>query len=139
MYDTWKIIAGLLVFIGFVTHPFILSIGKEKLRPNVEINSPEIMSLPEGERKCIEPKEFMRKEHMKMLNKWRDAVVREGKTLYVNSEGKSFNMSLQNTCIQCHSNKSKFCDECHKYAHVKPYCWDCHIEPKENIKKEAKL
>ena len=36
-------------------------------------------------------------------------------------------MSLQNECMRCHSNKKKFCDECHNYMAVKPYCWDCHI------------
>jgi hypothetical protein len=40
-------------------------------------------------------------------------------------------MSLQNTCMQCHPNKAEFCDRCHNYASVKPYCWDCHVEPKE--------
>jgi hypothetical protein len=45
-------------------------------------------------------------------------------------------MSLQNGCMQCHSNKKKFCDECHNYLSVKPFCWDCHIQPAE--KEEAK-
>jgi hypothetical protein len=45
-------------------------------------------------------------------------------------------MSLQNGCMRCHSNKKKFCDECHNYMAVKPYCWDCHIQPKE--KEETK-
>ena len=22
-----------------------------------------------------------------------------------------------------------FCDKCHNYTGVKPYCWDCHVEP----------
>ncbi|MEN2986346.1 MAG: sulfate reduction electron transfer complex DsrMKJOP subunit DsrJ [Thermodesulfovibrionaceae bacterium] len=137
MYDGWKIIIGLLVFVGFVTLPFTLSIGKDYIKVDPKIDTPEIQKLPSAERKCVESKEFMRKEHMKLLIDWRDAVVREGKTLYINSEGKSFNMSLQNTCMQCHSNKSKFCDECHNYLAVKPYCWDCHLEPKED-KKEAR-
>lgn len=139
MYDGWKIIVGLIIFMIFVTLPFTWSTGKEYLKVDPKIDTPEIQKLPEAERKCVESKEFMRKEHMKMLIDWRDAVVRDGKTLYVNSQGKSFNMSLQNTCMQCHTNKSKFCDECHNYVGVKPYCWDCHIEPKENIKKEARL
>jgi hypothetical protein len=42
-------------------------------------------------------------------------------------------MSLSNTCLDCHSNKAEFCDRCHNYASVSPYCWDCHIDnPKEN-------
>lgn len=138
MYDGWKIILGLIVFVAFVTLPFTWSTGKEYIKADPKIDTPEIQKLPEAERKCVESKEFMRKEHMKMLIDWRDTVVRDGKTLYVNSEGRSFNMSLQNTCMQCHSNKSKFCDECHNYLAVKPYCWDCHIEPKED-KKEAEL
>ena len=39
--------------------------------------------------------------------------------------------SLTNTCIRCHSNKDKFCDECHHFAGVQPYCWACHVMPKE--------
>jgi hypothetical protein len=34
--------------------------------------------------------------------------------------------------MECHSNKTKFCDQCHNYMGVAPYCWDCHIAPKEN-------
>jgi len=138
MYDSGKIIFGLIVFIAFVALPFTLSIGKDHVKPDPKIDTPEILKLPEAERKCVESKDFMRKEHMKMLNEWRDIVVREGKTQYVNSQGKIYNMSLQNTCMQCHSNKSKFCDECHNYLEVKVYCWDCHIAPKENINKEAR-
>ena len=38
---------------------------------------------------------------------------------------------MRQHCMKCHTNKEKFCDECHTYAAVKPYCWDCHIQPKE--------
>lgn len=137
MYDGWKIILGLVVFVIIVTLPFTMNIGKAYVKPEPKIDTPEIQKLPQTERKCIESKDFMRKEHMKILNEWRDIVVREGKTQYINTEGKIYNMSLQNTCMKCHSNKSKFCDECHNYLAVKPYCWDCHIAPKENINKEA--
>jgi hypothetical protein len=41
-------------------------------------------------------------------------------------------MSLQNSCMKCHSNKKEFCDKCHNYVAVKPYCWSCHIAPKED-------
>ncbi|HWR72405.1 MAG TPA: sulfate reduction electron transfer complex DsrMKJOP subunit DsrJ, partial [Nitrospirota bacterium] len=72
-------------------------------------------------------------EHMQILNNWRDSVVRDNKRQYVSDTSKRhFNMSLQNECMQCHSNKKKFCDECHNYLAVKPFCWDCHIAPKED-------
>ncbi len=79
----------------------------------------------------MEAKEFMVESHMQLLNDWRDEAVRQGKRVYVATNGKEYVVSLQNTCMECHSNKSKFCDQCHNYAEVNPYCWECHIEPKE--------
>ncbi len=132
MYNGGKIIIGILIFVGLVTSPFLLSGKKATAKPDPKVDTPEILKLPESERKCVESKEFMISEHMKLLNEWRDWVVRDGDGVYTSSTGKTYNMSLQNTCMKCHSNKTKFCDECHNYAAVKPYCWDCHIEPKED-------
>ncbi|MFZ6016903.1 MAG: sulfate reduction electron transfer complex DsrMKJOP subunit DsrJ [Nitrospirota bacterium] len=131
MYNGWKIIIGIIIFAALVTSPFLFSGGKVVAKPDPKIDTPEIQKLPENERKCVESKEFMKTEHMKLLNDWRDSVVREGNRIYIGAGGKNYDMSLQNTCMKCHSNKKKFCDECHNYAAVKPYCWDCHIEPKE--------
>lgn len=129
LYDGGKIIAGLIIFFALAASPFLINMGKANLKPEPKIDTPEINAL--AEKKCIESKEFMRAEHMKLLNDWRDSAVRNGARVYVNSEGKAFTISLQNTCMHCHSNKKKFCDECHNYMAVKPYCWNCHIEPKE--------
>jgi hypothetical protein len=75
----------------------------------------------------------MRAEHMQLLDLWRESVVRQADRVYTNPKGKQFVMSLSNTCLDCHSNKADFCDKCHNYASVRPYCWDCHIDkPKEN-------
>lgn len=131
MYNGAKIIIGLIIFLGLVIFPFIYSGGKATPKPDPKVDTPEILQLPESERKCVESKAYMKKEHMTMLNEWRDWVVRDGVTHYVSTSGKEYNMSLQNTCMKCHSNKEKFCDECHNYTAVSPYCWDCHIEPKE--------
>lgn len=129
MYDGGKIIAGLVIFILIVAFPFYANLGKAKDVPEPSIDTPVINAL--AVKKCIEPKEFMRAEHMQMLDDWRDWVVRDGNRVFINSEGKRFDMSLQNTCMNCHSNKEKFCDKCHTYMAVKPYCWDCHLEPEE--------
>jgi hypothetical protein len=132
MYDGWKIIIGIIIFVGLIAFPFIYDTGKALSQPDPKVDTPEILKLPEKERKCIETKEFMQREHMQMLNSWRDLVVRDGTTVFTASDGKQYTMSLQNTCMKCHSNKKEFCDECHNYAAVSPYCWDCHIEPKES-------
>jgi hypothetical protein len=131
MYNGGKIIIGLIVFVGLLVFPYFLDMGKPVTKPDPKIDTPEILKLPVSERKCVESKAFMTKEHMKLLNQWRDWYVRDGDSIYINTEGKRYTISLQNTCMKCHSNKTKFCDECHNYAAVSPYCWDCHIAPKE--------
>ena len=130
MYDGWKIIVGLIIFVGIATFPFLYDVGKASIPPpDPKIDTPEIQKM--AVKKCVESKSFMKAEHMVMINDWRDAVVREGNRLYTSTDGQQYAMSLQNTCMKCHSNKTKFCDECHNYVGVKPYCWDCHIAPKE--------
>jgi hypothetical protein len=82
-------------------------------------------------KQCVMPTEYMRAEHMQLLDLWRHSVVRNAERVYVNPSGKEFTMSLSNTCLDCHNNKADFCDKCHAYASVTPYCWDCHVDPKE--------
>ncbi|HAM49745.1 MAG TPA: menaquinol oxidoreductase [Nitrospiraceae bacterium] len=129
IYDGSKILIGLVIFVGLMIFPFLYNLGKTNVKPEPKIDTPEIQKL--AEKKCIESKAFMQAQHMKLLYNWRDAAVRDGERIYVNSEGKQFTISLQNTCMHCHSNKKKFCDECHTYMAVQPYCWNCHIAPKE--------
>ncbi|MCX8070104.1 MAG: sulfate reduction electron transfer complex DsrMKJOP subunit DsrJ [Thermodesulfovibrionales bacterium] len=129
MYDTGKILVGIVIFLLFITFPFYYNMGKAVAKPDPSIDTPVIKQMEK--KQCVESKNAMKTLHMQLLNDWRDAVVRDGKRLYVASDGKTYNMSLQNTCMNCHSNKKRFCDECHNYMAVKPYCWDCHIQPKE--------
>jgi hypothetical protein len=129
MYNGGKIIAGLVIFFVLATLPFLLNLGQAYPKLELKIDTPEINAMPV--KHCVESKEFMRAEHMKLLNDWRDYVVREGNRIYVSSDGKQYTMSLQNTCMKCHSNKKEFCDKCHNYMAVTPYCWSCHIQPKE--------
>lgn len=127
MYDKGKIIAGLIIFIGLATFPFLYNIGKVNAKPELKIDTPVIEQLKE--KNCIETEEFMKANHMQLLNKWRDMAVRDGERVYVNSKGEKYEISLQNTCLKCHSNKKDFCDKCHNYMAVKTYCWDCHLVP----------
>jgi hypothetical protein len=121
------IVTGVVIFLLIVLFPFWYMRGKAAPAPEVEL-TPKAKAA----QKCVRSTEYMRAEHMQLLDVWRDAVVREGKRIYVNPAGKEFNMSLSNTCLDCHSNKAEFCDRCHNYASVRPYCWSCHIEnPKE--------
>ncbi len=126
IYNKNIIIAGLIIFFVIITFPLWYNMGKAAPLPE-----PKLTDKAKAAKECVRPKEFMRAEHMQLLDVWRDTVVRDAKRIYVNSEGKEFEMSLSNTCLDCHSEKAEFCDKCHNYASVTPYCWDCHIDPKE--------
>ncbi|MDI6687080.1 MAG: sulfate reduction electron transfer complex DsrMKJOP subunit DsrJ [Desulfobacterales bacterium] len=132
MNDKSKIIAGLIIFVIFITFPFWYNMGKAAPVPE-----PKLTDKAKLEKECVEPKQFMKVEHMQILDVWRESVVRNASRTYVSKTGKKFNMSLasgDDSCIGCHSSKVDFCDKCHNYASVRPYCWTCHIEPPKEKK-----
>ena len=124
MYNAGKIIIGIIIFLVLVSVPFWYNCGKTATPPKLEVGTTE--------KECVESTPYMKASHMKLLDSWRDDVVREGKRVYTSSTGKQYQMSLQNTCVKCHAKKTEFCDRCHNYVEVSPKCWDCHIAPKEN-------
>ncbi|MFZ5945306.1 MAG: sulfate reduction electron transfer complex DsrMKJOP subunit DsrJ [Bacillota bacterium] len=126
MYNSRNIIIGLIIFVGVFTFPFILGAGKSPQAPELSLDTPKINELAVKE--SIEDVEFMRANHMQLLNDWKVSVVRDGNRVYISEKtGQAYDMSLQNTCLDCHSNKEQFCDACHTYAQVEPNCWDCHV------------
>lgn len=130
LYDGGKIIIGIIIFLGLITIPFYFNAGKAVAPPKPKLDTPVIQALAVKE--CVKPKEIMRAEHMRILDDWRNSVVREDDRQKIVLGGKEFAKSLQNGCLKCHSNKKDFCDKCHTYMAVNPYCWDCHFTPKEN-------
>jgi len=106
-----------LVFLIVLTLPILVSAAsgdllREAPKPSIE--------LPEsGE--CVKDTAYMRANHMKVLMEERVRAVRDGE--------RTAEHSLKN-CFSCHTNKEKFCDECHQYAGVKPGCFSnvggCH-------------
>ncbi len=124
MYDGGKIIPGLIIFVLFITFPIWYNRGNAGTVPQPE--------LPKNYKQCVLPDADMRAEHMQLLNRWRDLVLRTGdRSFDVKIGDTMYQKSLMNTCMQCHTSKKKFCDRCHTYASVKPYCWDCHVAPVE--------
>lgn len=138
MSDKAKVIAGLVGLLVIGTFPiwFTLAASGEGLR---ELDSPEGV----GQEECVEGD--MAARHMDLLDEWRDAVVRgelpddryshghDGALNYTSEDyGTEWEgISLTRTCMNCHTSRSGFCDRCHNYADVNPYCWDCHIEPEQ--------
>ncbi|MDP8238849.1 MAG: hypothetical protein P9X24_07150 [Candidatus Hatepunaea meridiana] len=156
MYNGGKIIIGLIIFLIAMTSPiwYNATFGDTSGMPDIEIITKDIP----GKDKCVLPREEMRSSHMDILDDWRDIVIRDGKRVHTTPDGRKFNRSLsyvrpepeandssvadtsltkthkkpeitRNSCMDCHSNKDKFCDRCHNYTSVDPYCWECHIIP----------
>jgi hypothetical protein len=125
MYNGGKIIAGLIIFIALVTFPFYTNMGKTievPAAPTAEPDELHIGDIPIGQ---------MRAQHMVMLDRWRDEVVRGGKR-YITYDGDEYEKSIQNGCLSCHS-KQEFCGKCHNFAGVNPYCWNCHYSEEEGL------
>lgn len=153
MYDGGKILAGLIIGVGLLLFPFYFNAGKAAKAP-----VPELTPKAKEAKVCVAPTPYMQKYHMQLLDDWRQTAVRDDERYYDSSKGtwqlrladslnygvgqdinqfykttkgRIYYKSLQVTCMDCHSNKTKFCDQCHNYMGVAPYCWDCHIAPVE--------
>jgi hypothetical protein len=126
MYDGGKIITGLIIGLAFFIIPIWMNLGKAAKAPELELTE-----KAKAAGSCVADTSYMKASHFSLLDKWRHEVVRDADRFYKSKSGKIYYKSLQVTCMDCHSNKSKFCDQCHNYMSVKPYCWDCHLEPKE--------
>jgi len=126
MKDTAKIMAGLAIFVVLAASPFWLN---ALAGPGAD--PPELV-LPAGGGSCVEDVETMRESHMIMLDQWRDDVVRNGNRYYISTTtGTKHEMSLTKTCLGCHTSRDDFCNRCHNYVAVNPYCFDCHVEPED--------
>ncbi|MBC7343281.1 MAG: sulfate reduction electron transfer complex DsrMKJOP subunit DsrJ [Clostridia bacterium] len=127
MRDFRYILTGLAIFVAVVTFPLWINAGKAAQPPDPSLDTPAINQLPK--KQCIEATDYMRQKHMQLLDQWRTEAIREGKTVYTASDGQKYQISLENTCLSCHSNKSQFCDQCHNYLGVEPDCFSCHQAP----------
>jgi len=121
MYDSSKVISGIVVFVLLIASPFLYNAtsGNPSYVPELKIETEATQ--------CVESKEYMRAKHMDMLDDWRNEVVRGESRIYKASDEKEYEKSLTNTCMSCHVSRTEFCVKCHDYAAVKqPACWNCH-------------
>ena len=98
MYDAGKVIAGLIIFLIIVTFPVWYNVASQSGE------APELV-YPENEKFCVAAKEYMKTDHMDLINQWRDEVVREGNRMYKDFKGRTHEKSLTKTCLDCHSKK----------------------------------
>jgi len=128
MHDTVKVITGITIFLILILFPLWYNglTGKAAYVPELKV--------PVTEKQCVESTPYMKTRHMELLDKWKEVAVRQGVRTYVAKDGKIHTIGITGTCIKCHSDKEGFCDKCHNYAGVKPYCWDCHNYPRVTAK-----
>lgn len=126
MRDRPIIYVGLLLFLGFATLPFWYDLAGA-----VTTKGPQ-QKLPLNEKACVADVAQMKSSHMKLLLDMREQKVRQNHDTYAGINGKTYPVSLANTCLkQCHGAKADFCDRCHDYAGVSPTCWKCHLDPSQ--------
>jgi hypothetical protein len=97
----------------------------------------DVHAKPKGER-CVEPTDFMRRNHMELLKHHRNEALRQGV--------RTTKHSLKG-CVECHASaktgsvaasKEDFCVSCHAYTAVHLDCWDCHAtKPGKKALKEG--
>jgi hypothetical protein len=125
MYDKGKVFIGLLIFLVVILFPVWYNVARGSAT-----EPPKLEKSVKGDN-CVLDSAWMREHHMELLDDWRDKYVRENINVFVSPDGHEYDISLSNTCLDCHRQKAEFCDRCHTYMAVDPYCWDCHNIPKE--------
>jgi hypothetical protein len=123
MYDSSKIVPGIIAFVFVATLPVWDGSISDDTRKVPELE------LPQSKTQCVRSPDFMREEHMNLLGEWRNVVIREGDRSPVLVNGIEYEKSLTGSCMKCHGSRSQFCDRCHQYLSVSLRCWDCHFSP----------
>ena len=67
------VIIGIIIFLAVVTFPFVYNRGKAAPAPEVELTE-----TAKAAKQCVRSKDYMQREHMKVLDLWRHVVVRNG-------------------------------------------------------------
>lgn len=126
MSSRTRIGLGLLVFLLLGAYPVWNGLASDA-QPERPALAKAVDSV--GTTMCIEDTTWMKAHHQALLNDWRTLVVRDGQRTWTSSTGRTWDISLESTCLTCHSNSETFCTRCHDYANVQPTCWDCHVTP----------
>lgn len=132
MRDMPKILIGLAIFVVLVAFPiwYNLASGTRTEAPDPIVETQDDPARDQ----CVLPEGQMRTQHMDLLMDWRDEVVRQHDRYFQyenDGQMRTLEKSLTKTCLDCHPNKDTFCDRCHTYMDVDPYCWDCHVIPQD--------
>ena len=98
----------------------LLPIGYYTIRDAFPRSAEPFLEKPDPKYKeCVRDTLYMRLHHMELLKEIRVQVVREGKRSEI---------GLAN-CRGCHTNRGRFCNQCHNAVNLYPDCFGCHNYP----------
>jgi len=118
--DRGWILGGLAVVVALVMIPFWgnLSVRADARGPG--------LAAPAQQTTCVLPVNAMAASHARLLLQWMNTGVRENHHTFTAFNGKVYPVSLESTCLSCHTSAS-FCNRCHNYVGASaPSCWHCH-------------
>jgi hypothetical protein len=123
------VLAGLALALAIATG---WAVSQERTVAAGRVPKP-VVAQGQGEQ-CVEPTDFMRRNHMKVLMFHRDQTMHQGiRTTQHSLKG----------CVECHAgaktgtvagSKDDFCQSCHAYAAVSIDCFECHAtKPRQAV------
>jgi hypothetical protein len=102
----------ILLPVGYSIVAFVFARGT----PDSEV----FLEMPDAKyEQCVRETEYMRYHHWELLREVREEFVREGNRGEISLSG----------CRECHPNRERFCNQCHKAVSLYPDCWGCHYYP----------
>jgi len=107
------ITAVILLLIVFV--PIGYYLARDVFPQDAEV----FLEMPDQYDECVEDTEYMRFRHMELLLEMREKAVREG----IRGE------HTLSDCRDCHTNRSRFCNQCHNIVNLNLDCFGCHNYP----------
>ena len=129
MYDSGKIIPGLLIFVLLITFPFWYNnLSKaEQVKTPAPPDKAMLTGFTFADGQEHPPAAEMRAKHMEVLQSFHTAADPAKMAAAQKGEKKMQTMS----CMMCHGSKEQFCDSCHANISEKkvPDCWTCHTKP----------
>ncbi|MFC2018109.1 hypothetical protein ACFLTQ_02270 [Chloroflexota bacterium] len=135
MRNPAKIIIGIIIFIALLSIPIWVTQASGNAEytidsdPEFQLPDPAVVEQVSGSADyvCMEPTDYMRLNHKKLLYEYRADAVRtdsEDDPGDVTVYGQPF--SVNGTCFACHTDRTVFCDKCHDYTATQMGCWECH-------------
>lgn len=123
---------GLILFVVLFTFPVLMNLGKTALQTQPPPLLQDARAMQDlADKLGVKNEQEFREKHKQLLSEWKDTVVRDGKRIYVNKDGREIPISLENLASQ-----PQYCNACHEYAGIdQPNCWTCHVQPKGETEK----